>query len=384
MEILVLSTVLPHGRASGGEIATHAVVDALEAAGHRVTVLGYRRRGETRDAPRGWVEVGERSIETDEAGRAQVATWLGSAFARRLPYSAAKFRSRPYRRAAWARLSSGKFHLAVVDHAQMGWLVPMLERTGTPHVLLAENVETLLYARRAKGSRGLGRALYRREERLVGRLEERLARRARAVWALGPSDATHFRRFGAALVLPLPSHFDPPAAPVEKRRDIALLGTWTWDESRAALEWFLDQVAPRLPAGLTVEVAGRGGEWIDGSHPEVRYCGFVPDALEFLSGARVVAVPGAGATGVQVKTLDAIASGACVVASPPALRDLPDPPSSVRVAATPEEFAQGLRELAAAPEALTPQRAGIEWSEERRQRFTAVVAEAARSAGGAS
>jgi hypothetical protein len=251
-------------------------------------------------------------------------------------------------------------------------------------VLLADNIETLLYAGRAKASRGLGRALYRREARLIGRLEQRLGSRGRAVWALGESDATHFRHYATALVLPLPSHFAPPAAQVVKRRDVALLGTWTWDESRAALEWFLEQVAPRLPAGLTVEVAGRGGEWIDGSHPEVRYCGFVPDALEFLSGARVVAVPGVGTTGVQVKTLDAIASGACVVASPPALRELPDLPSSVHVAATPEEFARSLSELAVAPEALTPQRAGIDWSNERRQRFTAVVAEAARSAGGAS
>src|SRR2546430_627582 len=53
MEILFLSTVLPHGRVAGGEIGSHAVLDALAAAGHDVTVVGYRRAGEGRPAPPG-------------------------------------------------------------------------------------------------------------------------------------------------------------------------------------------------------------------------------------------------------------------------------------------------------------------------------------------
>jgi hypothetical protein len=131
---------------------------------------------------------------------------------------------------------------------------------------------------------------------------------------------------------------------------------------------------------LTVEVAGRGGDWIDGAYPGVRYRGFVPDALEFLAAARVVAVPGVGGTGVQIKTLDAIASGAQVVASPAAVRDLSSPPSSVHVAASPEEFADELRTLAAAPDSLAPSREGIEWTRERREYFRAAVATAARAA----
>src|SRR2546423_12014601 len=66
MEILVLTTVLPHGRVAGGEIGTHAVLDALAAAGHSVTVVGYRRANERRPPPTGWVDVGERPLGTRE------------------------------------------------------------------------------------------------------------------------------------------------------------------------------------------------------------------------------------------------------------------------------------------------------------------------------
>jgi hypothetical protein len=380
MEILFLSTVLPHGRVAGGEIGTHAVLDALGAAGHEVTVVGYRRSGEDRSPPTGWVEVGERPIETEQAGRLRVSAWMASALVRRLPYSAAKYRSRAYARTARSLSRSGRFDLAVVDHAQVGWIRPELERAGLPFVLSSHNIEERLYAAQAAGARGPRRWLLQREARLIGRLEEQLGRRGRGVWAHAEADTDHFRQFGPAWTVPVHSSFTAPPSGVEKQCDVALMGTWTWDATRTALEWFLERVHPRLPSGLTVEVAGRGGDWIDSAYPGVRYRGFVPDALEFLAAARVVAVPGVGGTGVQIKTLDAIASGAQVVASPAAVRDLSSPPSSVHVAAGPEEFADELQRLLAAPDSLTPSREGIEWTRERREHFRAAVATAATAA----
>ena len=158
------------------------------------------------------------------------------------------------------------------------------------------------------------------------------------------------------------------------------MGTWTWKVTRSALEWFLERVHPRLPERLSIEVAGRGGDWIDGAYPGVRYRGFVADPLGFLAAARVVAVPGVGGGGVQLKTLDAIASGARVVATPAAVRGLATLPSSVHVAGTPEEFADELQRLAAAPDSIAPSRTGIEWTRERREHFREAVAAAAAAA----
>ena len=379
MDILFLSTVLPHGRAAGGEVASHAVIDALDAAGHAVTVVGYRRTGDDRPAPRGWVEAGRRPIETDQAGRLTVGAWVAGALARRLPYSAAKYRSRAYLETVRSLTRSGGFDLAVVDHAQLGWLQPELERTGLPFILVAHNVEAQMYAEQAARARGPRRLVLRREARLIRRLERRLAGRARGVWALSEADAAYFRRFGEAWPIPIHSSFTAPP-PLEKSCDVALMGTWSWSATRAALQWFLDRVHPRLPDGLTVEVAGRGGDWIDGAYPGVRYRGFVPDALSFLAATRAVAVPAVGGTGVQLKTLDAIASGARVVASPAAVRGLGDLPGSVDVAGTPKEFASALGRLATAPESTEPSREGIEWSRERRERFRTAVAAAAHAA----
>jgi hypothetical protein len=384
MEILFLSTVLPHGRVAGGEIGSHAVLDALAAAGHDVTVVGYRRAGEVRPAPAGWIEVGERPIETEQAGRLRVAAWMASGLARRLPYSAAKYRSRTYLDTVRSLLRSRRFDLAVVDHAQIGWIQPELERARLPFVLSSHNIEERLYADQAAQARGARRWMLRREARMMAAFEERLARGGRGVWSHAEADAEHFERLGPVWKVPVHSGFAEPPTDARKQCDVALMGTWTHDNTRAALEWFLERVHPQLPEGLNVEVAGRGGDWIDGGYRGVHYRGFVPDALEYLASARVVAVPGVGGTGVQIKTLDAIASGAQIVASPAAVRDLASLPSSVHVAPTPEDFAAELARLASAAGSDSPSQDGIEWTRRRREQFQDVVASAAAAAVSAS
>ncbi|MEA2411971.1 MAG: hypothetical protein QOC77_2532, partial [Thermoleophilaceae bacterium] len=90
MEILFLTTVLPGGRSTGGEIASHAVVDAIAAHGHAVTVVGYLRPAGNAQPGAGAVVVGRRSIEADAAPLVEKARWSASALVARLPVSAAK------------------------------------------------------------------------------------------------------------------------------------------------------------------------------------------------------------------------------------------------------------------------------------------------------
>jgi glycosyltransferase involved in cell wall biosynthesis len=128
---------------------------------------------------------------------------------------------------------------------------------------------------------------------------------------------------------------------------------------------------------VAVEIAGRGGDFAADRRPNVRYRGFVADAMEFLAGARAVAVPSVGGSGVQVKTLDAIASGNPVVSTAVGVRGLGTVPRSVRVEDDPAEFAAALREALRAESAPDD---ALEWARVRRERFAADVAEAVEAA----
>ena len=363
VRVLFLSTLLPGALSSGSEVATQAFADGLRAIGHDVVLVAYRRSGSSPPTGADDVAVADRHIETDAAG-VRPALWMARALVTRRPYSVAKYVSRAYARAVGDELRRVRPELVVVDHAQMAWAAPPL-----PYVYLAHNVEHRLYAELAAAGGLRGRAS-RREATLIQRTEEALCRDARAVWALTAEDAESLARMGARS-----EHFDlppahEPASPGSPACDVAVLGTWTWRANAAGLEWFLREVRPLLPAGIPVEVGGAGSEEIAAGTVGVNARGRVADAMRFLQSAKVVAVPSVAGAGVQVKTLDAIAAGRRVVATPTALRGISGAPPSVVVAADAAGFAAALTDAIEAGSGPEIERDVKRWVADRRARFT--------------
>jgi polysaccharide biosynthesis protein PslH len=374
--VLLLTTVLPGGRQGGGEIVTQGVVDALRHAGRDVRVLGYRRRGDPGTARPGEVCVGHRAIETSSAGVRSLA-WMTRALARGTPYSVEKYRSRSYLRALREALREGA-EAVIVDHAQASCAIPRSGRLSGPLIFIAHNAEGEAYARlAADGSGPVRRWANSREGRLIQGVEAKLARRADQVWTLTAADAEYFRSLhpGADVrTLEVASGIAEPTGGGAPAYDIALIGTWSWRANAAGLDWFSTEVVPRLPARLVIEVAGPDSERIRGRHPNVAVRGIVPDAQRFLSKARVIAVPAVAGGGVQVKTLDAIGSGAPVVATRTAVRGLGDLPASVAVADSAAAFAEQLRRFVLETDHEGRRAEANAWLSARRERFEVAVA----------
>jgi hypothetical protein len=249
---------------------------------------------------------------------------------------------------------------------------------GVPVVLVAHNVEHRLYAeQRATSTSRPRRIVYAREERQMQALEQRLAAAADQVWVLTEADGAAFvplARPGAVHRLGVPGQV--PSAPVtEKTTDVAIIGTWTWAANADGLRWFCEQVRPRLAPTCAVEVAGIGAEWC-ATVPGIRYLGRVPDASGFLAGARVVAIPSMAGSGVQVKTLDALAAGSWIVATPVAVRGIDGIGDAAVVTADPEAFAGALERLVADDRTLGPNQAALAWARPRTDRFRTDVAAA--------
>lgn len=368
--MLFLTTLLPGLRRTGSEVATQAFADALRAAGHHVTLLAYRRAGTVPPLAPGDVAVADRHIETSAAGLRPL-WWMARGVAARQPYTLAKFAGGAYRRAVRRELAGTPPDLVVLDHAQVGWLDRDWE---VPTVYVAHNVEHRLHAG-GQGARGPRGWAHRREHRLLLPAERRLVERATETWTLTRSDAEALSALaGGARTrtfdLPPASVPAPPARPPE--HDVVLLGGWHWRPNAAGLRWFAEAVAPRLEGRVEVVVGGADGAAVVGSAPGLRAVGPVPDALAFLQSGRVVAVPSVEGAGVQVKTLDAIASGRRVVATPTAMRGIADPPPTVRVAGDPGLFAAALLEPGEDGDATEAHA----WAAARAARFSAAVREA--------
>lgn len=384
MRILVLTTVLPEAARGGGEIAVRSIVDALERNADDIRVIGYRRTRDPSSDDARWIAAEERAIETAASGWRRLA-WGANALTRGVPYSQAKFESSAFRATVSTVAADAPFDLAIINFAQLAWMLPHVRRYSRRVVACLHNVDHALYAdHRDHAQNPLARWVYGREGRLVRRAEQRLVAGADEIWALTRDDAEVFAAYtpeAAVHVLTVPSPFEPPSDPPDKAFDVGLIGSWTWRANEDGLRWFFTEIYPRLPDTYEIRVAGIGGEWLAGRYPNVRYLGLIDDARRFMEQARVLAIPVRIGGGIQIKTLDAIASGSAVVAAPLALRGIDDAPSSVATAASVPEFAEKIAAALAAGERPDARKEAVRWSAGRRAAFDAEISAAVARAG---
>jgi hypothetical protein len=368
MNVLFLTTVLPGRKTMGSEVASQAVIDALLKIDVRVVTLGYLRKGESGPTKPTESPIGVRAIETKDAGYAALG-WFAQGLLTNLPYSAAKYRSTAFVKRVRAEIAERDIDAVIIDHAQLAWLINAIP-SRLPIIAVVHNIEHEMYEALAAdpSRRPWSRWVYRREARLIERLERELAASADHIWALTEHDAGFFSGItdGCKVqVVALSGEHANSRQAAFKRCDIALIGSWSWRANADALTWFLDNVYPQLPHEISIQVAGKGAEWLIGRYPNVDYRGFVPDAQAFLAQARVVAIPTLSGGGIQIKTLDAIAAGSHIVATSVALRGIHNPPSTVTVADKPERFAHDLIAAVVRPQTGAQLSEVARWTQER-------------------
>lgn len=234
------------------------------------------------------------------------------------------------------------------------------------------DVDSEKWRQYAAASRGPLKALYAREARTLLALERRVvasfdatllvsAAEAASLVARAPETAARLRviengvddryfRPDGDYALPFPS-----GRPV-----LVFTGVMDYRPNIEAVQWFADEVMPRLAAaGLPCDF------WIVGSRPtkpvrrladrpDIKVTGRVPDIRPYLAHAAAVVAPLQIARGIQNKVLEGMAMAKPVVATPAALEGLAvRDGSDVLSAATPEAFVMQLRR------ALGPEGAAI-------------------------
>lgn len=341
-KILFLTTVLPSQLQMGSEVASQSYIDGLSRLGYDVQVVGYMRKDDRFKPTPQEIVVDYRYIETKRA-KFYVVLWMLLSFWLHLPYSAAKYYSKTYIRKVKQLLQVHQYAAVIIDHPQLGWLVPYIP-THVPLITISHNIEHEIYQSNVSITKNfISRLIYQREARLIKHMEDTIAVQSQELWALTDHDANYFASLDQntqVRVFALPPGFSKQQTRnLEKQFDIGLIGSWAWKPNREGLEWFLQAVYPLLPSDLSIHIAGKGADSLLSNYPNIRYCGFVPDAQEFMAQAQVMAIPTLSGGGIQIKTLDAIASGSRIVATPIALRGITHPPATVQVTQQPEEFA---------------------------------------------
>ncbi|MGN6270091.1 MAG: TIGR03087 family PEP-CTERM/XrtA system glycosyltransferase [Sphingomonas sp.] len=220
------------------------------------------------------------------------------------------------------------------------------------------DMDSAKFASYADEARGPMRWMMRREARLLGAFERRVATRADASLFVSEAEAALFRAQGGANAVAVENgidtaHFDPAAtfAAVEEGGPlIVFTGQMDYRPNVDAVERFARRILP-----LVRDTVPEARFAIVGRKPEARVAalaalpgvavtGEVPDVRGWLAAAAVVVAPLQLARGVQNKVLEAMAMARPVVASPAAAEGI-DHDGTIRVAADAPEFAAAVVEL---------------------------------------
>jgi glycosyl transferase family 1 len=331
---------------SGYDIANRVIVDALRMMGHRVSVVGYLQPGNAPSAPEHTVVLAELEVTNARVTKARKAGWMATALARGEPVSVAKMHAVPASRVAAALAAVQPVDAVILNSVQLpGAFFDLF--SAFPYLYVAHNVEGTSAAANAREAESvLGRVLFAREARLLNEVEGTLCQQARFVFTLAEADR---KALGVgdperSCALPLVTSVTPPPG-IEPRspiHDIGLIGSWTWSANRAGLDWFLDEVVPRLPQDITVAVAGGMDQQPDHAPANVEFLGRVPDARTFVRSAHVIPLISRAGTGVQLKTIETFELGLPSVATSSALRGIVDCPANCHVADDADDFAAKL------------------------------------------
>jgi Glycosyl transferases group 1 len=352
MKLLFITSLVPHGHPSTGyEIANEAIIDGLTRIGADVTVLGFTWPGKHASNPEKTIVLGEVDVRTEGADPWQKMRWVAAAVAGGYTISSVKMRIINEQAIRAAIDAHGPFDAYVLNGVSLPGAFPHIFND-LPSLWIAHNVEYKSSLENAQSAdSALKRTLFKRDARILEVLEKNLAQQAKFVYTLAEEDRAPLGVASAArsAVLPLTTTNNPSNGKKTRtiKYDAGLIGTWTWQPNRVGLEWFIQDIAPSLPANFKVAVAGSMPAGLPKAPANIEFLGRVPDAKEFVNSCAVIPLIARGGTGVQLKTIETFEMGLPSVATSLSLRGIATAPANCFICDVASVFAAKLTEVAA-------------------------------------
>jgi glycosyltransferase involved in cell wall biosynthesis len=262
-------------------------------------------------------------------------------------------------------IARARFDRAVVDH-----LAPTAYFPDLPHaVFFQHNVETVIWRRHVEhASDPLRRWYFGMQARRMFAFEQRVSREAGHVVAVSEADAAEMGKlFGVTRVSAIPTgvnleYFQPPELRASAMRvdgaDLVFVGSMDWLPNVDGVLYFVHEILPlirrrrpecslaivgRTPPPAIAELAGRD--------PRIRVTGTVADIRPYLWNSAVSIVPLRIGGGTRLKIYEAMAARIPVVSTTIGAEGLTlHPPEDVRIADTPQDYADQCVELLASSE----------------------------------
>lgn len=362
LSVLILDEWIPYPPDSGKRVRTWNLLRRL-APRHNVSLLCY---GDSEGEAARVVRSAGIALHTvaplpDLAGWRLYWRLFGNLFSSN-PYSVSKHDTPRYRDRLRRLLEEKPFDLVHFEWTPYAHFRD--EIGGLPNLVMAHNIESQIWSRRARQTRTLFEAPYfDLQARKMKRFERHAMRQADCVAAVTDLDARQATSWGARQTVLVENGVDldafvpAPEAPGEAQ-ELLFLGSLDWYPNLDAVEYLIAEILPFIRAShpeVRLRIVGRRcppelAKRI-AQCPGVDLVGEVADVRPHLARAAVVLVPLRVGGGSRIKILEALAVGKAVVSTTIGAEGLAAAHGvHLLLADSPEEFAQRTMEVLKSPE----------------------------------
>lgn len=328
MRLLFLSLAFPVPANNGYKMRTWAVLRALAAEGHEITLLSFAHADEVNDEKA--VREVCRHIElvpltlinasatSDYPGRLAA---LFSAF----PYGVLRFRSEDMKARIRGWLHSQRVDVVLCDTPYPIINIPTV--LSVPMIVNGHNIEHMLLQRYVAFERNLMKKGYAwLELQKQRRWEQRACSRANLVMVCSEHDRSVMARLCPKTAVAMVPNVVDTETYLQKGeaepKTVLFQGGMDWYPNRDGVEFFISDILPelrRLVPGVRFVIAGRNGceKFLRrfAGIPGVEFTGTVPDMRTEIAKATVCVVPLRIGSGTRLKILEAAAMGKPIVST---------------------------------------------------------------------
>lgn len=361
LKVLVLDEEIPFPLNSGKRIRTWNLLRHL-AKKHSITFVCYGNPDNPGFAA--MERLGIRIVTVANLTPANSNSFYLGALANLLsvwPYSVARHHTRRFRSAVRQLIASERYDLV---HCEWTPYASYRDATGNvPMLIMAHNIETTVWRRRAEHASGMAERLYMKlQAAKMARFEKRSFARAARVVTVTEEEQQTANAWGARATSLVSNGVDTeylrPIAEATEPNSLLFLGSLDWQPNRDALQYLLREILPRIQAvnaDAKLHIVGRQPatklrEQVEGMHG-VDWVGEVPDIRPWFAQAAVVLVPLRIGGGSRIKILESLSMAKAVVTTLIGAEGL-DVVSGEHclIADTPAEFAECVAHLLRHPE----------------------------------
>jgi len=312
MRILAIQNDVPFGEQTGLAIRDAAILGALRELG-ALTLLPMR--DEQRKSAPDWLDI----YQIPEGPTTNI--WQRSNPFKPLSYRFSSIEKQTLVEA----IANRKPDVAVVEGVMLRDALPVLRAAGVPVILDMHNIESELLAAKLTNRRSRfwpGNFVQELLRIHSARSEDRqAAKTADQVWTCSAADAAKVAANCKIVPNPVPDQrvFD---LPVTRQRYTSgtciFIGQFSYFPNKTALASLCREIAPNLPEGASLQVAGRmtTRAQIDMmAKASVEFHDSPDDLLPLLAGAGYTIMPITLGGGTRIKAIEALAAGVVIIST---------------------------------------------------------------------